>query len=232
VKFYSAASFKEWGGVRDLGLGGIEILWAGKPVRFRLPGKHNLKNALAAIALAREAGAGDQAIRQGLEAVRPLFGRSEIVEGPLTVIRDCYNASPESTAAALAFCDGLEWPGRKIYVLGSMLELGAHAGAAHEEIGRVLAASAADRVFLFGEEMEAAAEVLRQAGTKPFFHTRDRDELSRVLGNYVRPGDLVLLKGSRANALEELSPVLTGIREEALRKTEEISAGKGDLHVS
>jgi UDP-N-acetylmuramoyl-tripeptide--D-alanyl-D-alanine ligase len=215
VKIFGAASFAEWEGVRDLGLGGSEIRWAGKTVRFPLPGKHNLKNALAAIALAREAGAGDDAIREGLASVRPLFGRSEIIEGPVTVIRDCYNASPESSAEALAFCDGLEWKGRKIYVLGSMLELGDHAPEAHAHIGRTLAASGADMTFLFGAEMEAAAEVLRQSGNKAYYFTRNMKELAGALGAYVRPGDLVLLKGSRGNELEQLSGTLTGDGEQA-----------------
>jgi UDP-N-acetylmuramoyl-tripeptide--D-alanyl-D-alanine ligase len=211
VKLYGPASFPEWGGARDLGLEGSEILWAGERVRFRLPGKHNLKNALAAIALAREAGAGDGAVRRGLESVRPLFGRSEIVEGPVTVIRDCYNASPESSAGALAFCDGLVWGGRKIYVMGSMLELGGLGPAAHEELGRLLAASAADKVFLFGEEMEAAAAALRRAGEKDFYYTTDMEVLAAALETYVRPGDLVLLKGSRGAALERLSGLLAGV---------------------
>jgi UDP-N-acetylmuramoyl-tripeptide--D-alanyl-D-alanine ligase len=229
VKLYAAASFAEWGGVRDLGLGGSEICWAGEWVRFRLPGAHNLKNAAAAIALAREAGAGDAAIRRGLESVRPLFGRSEIVPGPVTVIRDCYNASPESVAEALAFCDGLAWPGRKIYVLASMLELGDHAGAAHEEIGRALAASAAARVFLLGDEMEAAAEVLRQAGSRGYCFAADMEELAGALAEYVRPGDLVLLKGSRGKALERLSGLLAAVQEPAVQEpVAEISAGRGD----
>jgi UDP-N-acetylmuramoyl-tripeptide--D-alanyl-D-alanine ligase len=112
VRFYGAAAFEEWEGVRDRGLRGSEIRWAGENIRFPLPGRHNIKNALAALALAREVSVSNRAIREGLESVKPLFGRSEILEGPVTVIRDCYNASPESTAEALAFCDGLDWGGR------------------------------------------------------------------------------------------------------------------------
>jgi UDP-N-acetylmuramoyl-tripeptide--D-alanyl-D-alanine ligase len=212
--FYGEGAFKEWGGSRSLGLEGSEILWAGKPVRFGLPGIHNLNDALAAIALAREVPVSDEAIRKGLESVKPLFGRSEIIEGPVTVIQDYYNASPESSAAALAFCDSLDWGGRRIYVLGSMLELGKNSREAHERLGRTLAGSRADMVFLFGVEMEAAAETMARSGGKPFFYTRDRDELSRILGSYARLGDLVLLKGSRANALEYLSGVLTEIQEQ------------------
>jgi UDP-N-acetylmuramoyl-tripeptide--D-alanyl-D-alanine ligase len=216
-RFYGPESLEALGPVRDLGLSGSEITWAGEKVRFRLPGKHNLADAVAAIAIAREIGAGDAAIRRGLESVRPLFGRSEIFTGDMTVIRDCYNANPESTAAAVDFCDALEYPGRKVYVLGSMLELGDASAAAHRELARALTRSAADMVFLYGGEMEQAAAVLSEnrgnaAGRKPvrFFHTNNMDELSAGLGEYVEPGDLVLVKGSRGCALERLDPVLLG----------------------
>jgi UDP-N-acetylmuramoyl-tripeptide--D-alanyl-D-alanine ligase len=128
----------------------------------------------------------------------------------VTVIRDCYNANPESMAEAVAFCDHLEWPGRKIYVAGSMRELGRFSVDAHEQLGRLLAASSAEMIFLYGEEMAAAAEVLQNTGGIPFFHTAEIRELSEILGDFVRPGDLVLLKGSRSCGLESLTEVLQG----------------------
>ncbi|MDR1319493.1 MAG: Mur ligase domain-containing protein, partial [Treponema sp.] len=109
VCFYGNRSFKELGGVKSLGLGGTEILWNGEAVRFALPGRHNLADAIAALAIAREIPVGVRAVKQGLEGVRPLFGRSEILEGPVTIIRDCYNANPESVEQALDFCDSLDW---------------------------------------------------------------------------------------------------------------------------
>jgi UDP-N-acetylmuramoyl-tripeptide--D-alanyl-D-alanine ligase len=207
---------------RDLGLKGSEISWAGEKVHFALPGKHNLRNAFAAAAIAREVPVSDQAIREGLASVKALFGRSEILEGRITMIRDCYNSNPESSAEALAFCDELEYRGRKIYVMGSMLELGESSREAHRELGRLLASSRADKVFLYGEEMEetaaameAAANVVLDTASRkavPFFHTRDMDELERELGAFVREGDLVLLKGSRGCALERLTDILPGVR--------------------
>jgi UDP-N-acetylmuramoyl-tripeptide--D-alanyl-D-alanine ligase len=211
--FYGPQALAEWGPVRDLGLLGSEIMWAGEKARFGLPGGHNRADAVAAIAIARELGITNAAIREGLESVHSLFGRSEILEGDMTVIRDCYNANPESTAAAIAFCDDLEYPGRKIYVLGSMLELGDASTAAHRELGAALARSAADMVFLYGKEMEEAAAELRGSGIGsmvqvPFFHTNSIDELTSSLMDYVKPGDLVLVKGSRGCALERLDSVL------------------------
>jgi UDP-N-acetylmuramoyl-tripeptide--D-alanyl-D-alanine ligase len=209
---YGEKGFPELGRVRDLGLEGWELAWEGVPVRFRLPGRYNLKNALAAAAIAREIPVSAGGIREGLAAVSPLFGRGEILPGPVTVFRDCYNANPESAAEAIGFCDGLPWPGRRIYIIGSMLELGGQSRSAHEKIGRLLAASRADMICLFGAETGAAAEVLEQARGEgrdiPFFHTDDMDELSRAAEDCIRPGDLVLLKGSRGCALEGLTGVI------------------------
>ncbi|GHV89549.1 UDP-N-acetylmuramoyl-tripeptide--D-alanyl-D-alanine ligase [Spirochaetia bacterium] len=223
VRFYgsgpqfspSSGGLAEPESLRDLGLKGTEIVWAGEKVRFSLPGKHNLRNALAAAAIAREVPVSDRAIREGLAAVKPLFGRSEIIEGRVTVIQDCYNANPESAAEALDFCDDLEYPGRKIYVIGSMLELGDASEEAHRELGQRLASSSADQVFLYGRETEAAAAAMETAPEYtdaprqvPFFHTNSMDGLSRALEDFVEDGDLVLLKGSRGCALERLTAAL------------------------
>jgi UDP-N-acetylmuramoyl-tripeptide--D-alanyl-D-alanine ligase len=201
VSFYGEESFAELGGVRDLGLDGSEIIWDGKQARFALPGKYNLANAFAAIAIAREIPVSAGAVRQGLEAVKPLFGRGEIIRGKATVIQDCYNSNPESLAQALEFCESLDWPGRRVYVIGEMLELGEDAEKAHEGMGRLLADSKADMVFLYGKETAAAIKAL---GTDRFFHTCGMNELSAAVNAYVRDGDMVLLKGSRGCALENV----------------------------
>jgi UDP-N-acetylmuramoyl-tripeptide--D-alanyl-D-alanine ligase len=208
IFFYGAASYPELGEVRDLGLEGMELIWGGRKVRFGLTGKHNLRNALAAIAIARAIPVGSAAIREGLVSVKPLFGRSEILRGAVTVIRDCYNANPESAAAAISFCDDLEWPGRKLYVIGSMLELGDSSVSAHRAMGALLAASRADRIFLYGAETEETLAALE--GVPGVFHTNAMEALAGELEGCLRPGDLVLLKGSRGCALERLGGVLGG----------------------
>ena len=207
--FYGASSLTALGTVRNLGLEGTEIVWDGEQARLGLPGKFNLSNAIAAAALALELSVSASSVRRGIESVKPLFGRGEILYGRTTVIRDCYNASPESAMEALDFCDSLEWPGRRIYVMGSMLELGDSAGKAHESLGRRLTSCRAAMVFLFGEEILPAADVLKNAAMR-VFHTTDMAELSAALDNYIKKGDLVLLKGSRGCALELLTEILTG----------------------
>jgi UDP-N-acetylmuramoyl-tripeptide--D-alanyl-D-alanine ligase len=201
VSFYGEKSFAQLGGVKDLGLDGSEIIWDGKQARFALPGRFNLANAFAAIAIAREIPVSAGAIRQGIEAVKPLFGRGEIIHGKATIIKDCYNSNPESLAVALEFCESLDWPGRRAYIIGDMLELGEDSEKAHEEIGRLLSGSKADIVFLYGKETGAAVKAL---GDKRFFHTCSISDLTAAVDGYIQEGDLVLLKGSRGCALERV----------------------------
>jgi UDP-N-acetylmuramoyl-tripeptide--D-alanyl-D-alanine ligase len=217
--YYGPDSFAELQGITSLGLEGTELDWAGSKCRFNLPGNFNLKNAFAALAIAREVHISDGAVRRGLESVKPLFGRGEIIQGNTTVIRDCYNSNPESLEAAVEFCDSIDWTGRRVYVIGSMLELGEISEEAHRYIGKVLASSLAEKVFLYGSETETAAAVLASRAF-PFFHTDKMEDLEEALENYLRPGDLVLLKGSRGCALEQLTDVLAG-------KTEVCTAGGG-----
>ena len=193
--------------VRDLGINGFEIMWEGEKVKFPLSGLHNLKNAFSAIAIAKEIPVSSSAIRSGLSKAMNLFGRTEIIHSQkITLIRDCYNANPEATIAIIDMCDALKCKGKKIYVIGSMLELGSETKKAHEEVGRRLDDSNADIICMYGEEMRSAAELKNKK--KPFFFTNDIEDLSNYLTYHIETGDIVLLKGSRALALERLTDVL------------------------
>jgi UDP-N-acetylmuramoyl-tripeptide--D-alanyl-D-alanine ligase len=203
--------------VDSLGLGGWRLEWAGQSVLFPLPGRHNLLNALAALSVAAELDVDPALAAAGLASVKPLFGRSEIFEGRISLVRDCYNANPDSVAAAIDLCDSADSAGRKVYVLGSMLELGGTSSAEHAAVGRKAAASSADALFFFGEEagesygaaMAAAAE--NPAASRPgrvIFHTNDIESLKKAVLGYLRDGDLVLAKASRGLALERLTEAL------------------------
>ncbi|MCL2184669.1 MAG: UDP-N-acetylmuramoyl-tripeptide--D-alanyl-D-alanine ligase [Treponema sp.] len=207
IKFYSTETIEEFEGTRSLGLNGTQIYFAGEKINFSLPGKHSLDDAIAAIAIAKEIPVSISAIKQGLESVKPLFGRLQVLKGRTTVICDCYNANPESTAKAIEFCDSAEWKGRKIYVIADMLELGEFAHNAHSELGSLLDASKADKIFLFGKEIKAAVNILKN---KPYFYSENFDEVSASLNSYVQKDDIVLLKGSRGCALERLTDMLLG----------------------
>jgi UDP-N-acetylmuramoyl-tripeptide--D-alanyl-D-alanine ligase len=220
VCFYGPQLFRELADLQDRGLEGIDLRWEDMPVHCQLSGKHNIRNLLAALAIAREIPVSSNAIRGGLESVQPLFGRSEILRGSVTVIRDCYNANPESMQEAIRFCDSLDWQGRRMYVIGSMLELGSASLEAHAAIGRVLAASKADWIYFLGFETRGAIAALKQAlrgtgqgeaGRVGFYYTDSLSSLSQMLADQIQPGDLVLLKGSRVWGLEGLTDVVMGI---------------------
>src|SRR5262249_54804714 len=139
------------------------------PIRLRLPGRHNVKNALAALAVARLLGLDPEAVVPALGLVNALSGRMETaVWGGVTLVLDYYNANPDSMRAAL---DALaRWPAkRRFAALGEMKELGAFTEQGHREVGE--AAHFLDGLYLFGE---ATAHVAKGAIAKGLTEERVR----------------------------------------------------------
>ncbi|MFM9959482.1 MAG: UDP-N-acetylmuramoyl-tripeptide--D-alanyl-D-alanine ligase [Phycisphaerales bacterium] len=178
-----------------------------------LVGEHNIFNACAAIAVARRLGLNEDEITRGLAQARPpemRFNRLSIAG--VNVINDAYNASPESVAAALRTFASL-WPvgraARRVLVLGDMLELGEHSDAAHDEIGRVIAATCpCDVLIMIGpgaSRYEKAAGV-NNARTLRFDSADDKS--CREIAEELRAGDAVLLKASRRMGLERVVKAL------------------------
>ena len=198
-----------YGGSESMGLDGSHIHWEGLPIHFPLFGSHNIPAVLAAITIAQALGMEPHEIKAGLERVTAMPGRSEVIDGKITILNDAYNANPESMAAALEFFANLAGEGRLVAVLGSMLELGDHSECAHRDLGRRAADAGLDVVFFFGAETEPAAKELADRGFGgPSLWTDDYDLLAERVAGEARPGDRVLLKGSRGVALERLVPVL------------------------
>jgi len=210
VRFFGPSTTEGYAGYTNLGIDGTLINYDGISIHLTLPGKYNLMNTLGAITLARYAGLKGTEIKNGIEKVKPLFGRAEVIKGDATIMLDCYNANPDSMESALDFCADLEWAGKKIFVLGTMLELGEESSNAHERICRIASKSDVDNVFLFGNEMVSAGKLIDwdRVNVQSFI---DIDELSTALSETVRTGDLVLIKGSRGMALERVCPSLVGL---------------------
>ncbi len=197
-------------GSRNLGLDGTSINWEGLQVHFPLFGRHNLINALGAVTLTRYLGADRKAVKKGLEGVEALFARSQVIRGTITVIQDCYNANPDSMKKVLRFFHSLEWNGRKITVLGSMLELGKRSLEAHVEIALFALNPAVDILYFYGKEMYEAAEIVQKRDKLArCYWTDDFNTLLKKITESIRKGDIILLKGSRGTQLERLvDPIL------------------------
>lgn len=190
---------------RSLGLHGWEMQFADRLIHFPLIGEFNLKNALCGITVARYFGVDDLTICTGLERVKPLFGRGQILHGRATVLHDCYNANPHSLSEAIHFLDMLDWKGRKIAVLGAMKELGEETESAHEVITREAASSGLDLLCLVGEEFHATLETAERKKPGRVLWFSNTEDLCESITDLVGSGDIVLVKGSRDMALERIT---------------------------
>ncbi len=174
------------------------------PVRLHLEGDHFVPDAMAAVAVGLELGVSVERIQSSLEAFQNMAGRQEIYEKQgYTIIQDCYNAGPESMTAALNVLKNRK--GRKIAVLGDMLELGACAPEEHFKLG-VRAANTAQLLFVFGPNAvhvaRGAASAGMDAGLVQVFD--DRGAMAQALKRAAQAGDVILFKGSHGMHLEQV----------------------------
>ncbi len=175
-----------------------------RPVALPVLGRHGVHNALAAAAVGLAAGLPLDEIVAGLEAGWSAPHRATIVPaGDVTLLDDTYNASPGSVAAALDLLATLT--GRRVAVLGEMLELGAAHDTAHRAVGEA-AARVVDLLVVVGPGATGIADGAASAGLPPerIVRAADRDAALAALAARLRPGDVVLVKGSRGAALDAL----------------------------
>lgn len=170
--------------------------------RVGAPGRHIVQNALTVLAVAHLIGASVPAVALALgdleaEAGRGKRYRLKLPRGAFTLIDESYNANPASMKAAMSLLKATEVSekGRRIAVLGDMLELGAHAKKLHADIAGLIADAGADRVFLAGPEMKALADAMPE-GAK-FEYRATTAELAPLVLDAVKPGDAVVIKSSK-----------------------------------
>jgi len=179
------------------------------PVTLQVVGEHQVANALSAAGAALAAGMAPAEVAAALSAAGPRSRwRMEVGRRPdgVTVVNDAYNANPESMRAALAALAGLPAT-RRIAVLGGMLELGPDAEAEHERLGRDAVAAGTDLIVAVGADAVGIATGARAAGLtgEGSVHVPDRAAARALLSEVLRPGDVVLVKASRAFGLERLA---------------------------
>ncbi len=179
-------------------------------VRLALHGAHHVDNALAAAAVALEAGLPVDGIAARLASAAPRSRwRMELTERPdgVRVLNDAYNANPESMRAALATLRAMG--GRHTAVLGPMAELGADADAEHAALGREVARTGVDRLVVVGDAARGVYDAAAAAGIDARL-VPDAAAAAEVAAAGVAPGDVVLVKASRSAGLETVATTLIG----------------------
>ena len=187
--------------------------WGSSPVCLAMRGERQAVNAAMAAAVALELGAPLERVAEGLARAQTAAWRMDVTrtdEG-ITVVNDAYNASPTSMAAALRSFRYLAADKRRIAVLGEMLELGDHARAEHQKVGRLAVASDVDVVIAVGAGARPIADGARLAGAghAQVIEVDDADAAVVAVAGLARAGDAVLVKASRAVGLERVAEVLT-----------------------
>ena len=170
-----------------------------------VPGLHMVQNALLAIAAGRALGVSLEDCAAGLAEAPLTKARLQMraIAG-VQFIDDSYNANPDSTKAALRTLAELETDGQRIAVLGQMAELGVESSRGHREVGETAASLGIDRLIALGEGGREMAEAARAAGLSASDVAATAEEVADSLGELTRPGDIVLVKGSRAARTERV----------------------------
>jgi UDP-N-acetylmuramoyl-tripeptide--D-alanyl-D-alanine ligase len=176
-------------------------------INLKLLGEHNVYNALAAFAVGSLLGVDELKIKESLEKYTPSELRMESNQvGNIKIINDSYNANPVSMANALVTLKQMKSEGRKIAVLGDMLELGKKTLDYHLELGKLVAESEIDLLLTVGKFSCAIGQGAKYSGMsiKKIFAFDNNEKASAYLLENLKAGDLVLIKGSRKMKLEEV----------------------------
>lgn len=195
---------------------GAVLSWQGKSwtLKLAVSGLHQLYNAMAATAVGLALGLPPEETAAALAEFQAIPRRSQIVTLPSGVhlLNDCYNANPGSMAMALHTLKELKDRGRAAAALGDMLELGAHSVEQHRQLGRVAAATGLDLLVIYGNFREEVAAGALEGGMAKnrVIPVATHDEGAKILQEYLRPGDWLLVKGSRGMRMECMVEALGG----------------------
>ena len=177
--------------------------------RINLLGRHQVTNGLFAISVGGELGLGRAEIQRGLTECQPAKMRLQFWEANgVRVLDDAYNANADSTIAALETLCDLPLQGRRVAVLGDMNELGAHSEAAHAEVGRRAAELGIGQLFAVGKMAPVTAKAARDAGLNRVIEFADVEAAMKAVKQFLKSGDVVLLKASRTSRLERIAETL------------------------
>lgn len=173
-------------------------------IEVNVPGKHNVYNALAAICVGREFDVSMDKIVEGIRSFELTKMRLAVEEyNGITIINDCYNASPDSIKAALGVLADTDEK-RKVAILGDVLEMGDFAKDAHYNLGKVVKESGVDLLITAGENMKYLAQGAKDNGVENIVSFDKTLEVCNYVKDEIKSGDAVLIKASRGMHFEEI----------------------------
>lgn len=176
-------------------------------IELRVTGRHAIYNALAAAAVGLKFNVKPERIKSSLEQFTSIGKRSEILKvGGFTILNDTYNSNPDSAVAVLQTLASMHCEGKKIAVLGDMLELGERSAEEHAKVGVVFSDLGLEYLFTFGPHSNSTAAAAKALVSR---HFDDKAALIRELVELIEIGDAVLVKGSRGMRMEEVVTALT-----------------------
>ena len=183
--------------------------WGSLSATLGVRGEHQVENAAMAAVVALHLGAPLDSVAAGLASARGALQRMDLTRMPdgVVVINDAYNSSPTSAVAAVRSLARLPVEGRRIAVLGEMLELGAHADDGYTAVGDAVASGHIDVLVAVGEALRPLVDAARHEGLT-VHRVHDVDDATALLLGEVRAGDAVLVKASRAVGLERVAEAL------------------------
>ncbi|MBN2413121.1 UDP-N-acetylmuramoyl-tripeptide--D-alanyl-D-alanine ligase [candidate division KSB1 bacterium] len=185
-----------------------------KQVHLQLPGRHNVYNALAASAVGNRYMLSADEIKRGLENATAGEKRMQVINvHNLKIINDTYNANPGSCYAALNTLSDMQvrGKGRRIAVLGDMLELGDFSKPEHEKLAKVASQFKINALFLYGNETRAAIQAAQKLSFEQAEHFETKNTLQDRLAAYLQDDDIVLVKGSRSMRMETVVEYLNSL---------------------
>ena len=206
-------TFGEWAGcdiraegLVSEGLGG-QLTIEAREISVPLAGRANLSNALAAWAICKQFDVGISDFAEAISTFEAVDMRLQINKrGPITVINDCYNANPVSMANALDCLSQVGLGHRRVFICGTMAELGTQSEKLHRQLGKLVAESGVDVLLAAGDFADVVAEAAKTSACDEDFEAfvfKNTNELCNNLSRFVQRDDIVLVKGSRGAKLEQ-----------------------------
>lgn len=198
--------------IENNGLEGISFTAVADGIDYKIevnvPGEHNVYNALAAICVGREFGVPMEKIIEGIRSCELTSMRMETEQhNGITIINDCYNASPDSIRAALKVLGNVDCQ-RKIAILGDVLEMGDFAKEAHYNLGSAVVDNGVDVLVTAGENMKYLAQYAKDNGVETVVSFDKTLEVCNYIKDKITGGDAVLIKASHGMHFEEVYSVI------------------------